>query len=132
MSLLLPGRQGQTSMGLRSPASSESIHVHDRAGLKPTGRLEAGAPSTSEGGPIRRNRAQRRCYFVVTAMVPAYPCAGNRLRSMTAHSQNVQLTDQNVQLTLKMYRPSAGRDLAAWTVSLPKAKMRRQISCSTS
>ncbi len=49
-------------------------------GLRPPGRLEAGAPSTIEVVPIRRNMAQRHRYFVVTAIVPAYPCAGDRLR----------------------------------------------------
>ncbi|MCP4658724.1 MAG: hypothetical protein GY856_25210 [bacterium] len=61
----------------RSPRMDASRLV---GGLHPPGRLEAGAPSTIEVVPIRRNRAQRRRYFVVTAIVPAYPCAGDRLR----------------------------------------------------
>ena len=42
-----------------------------QGGLRPPGRLEAGAPNTIEVVLIRRNMAQRHRYFVVTAMIPA-------------------------------------------------------------
>jgi len=67
----------------RLPAGSWAQPTHGRfaaSGDFVPGPAGAGAPSTIEVVPIRRNMAQLHRCFVVTAIVPAYPCAGDRLR----------------------------------------------------
>ena len=74
----VPDRAG--SAGFQPACGRSHARCASSGGLCPPGRLEAGAPSTIEDVPIRRNWAQRHRSFVVTAIVPDYPCAGDRLR----------------------------------------------------
>ncbi len=80
-----PGGKGTKSPFSKTP----SVY----AWASPTSRLEAGAPSTIEVVPIRRNMAQRHRHFVVTAIVPTYPCAGDRLRPYLTETESFTETD---------------------------------------